>query len=59
MSLPFYGSIMVRPAGFEPTASASAGLRSIQLSYERTLSTAGGKTSPVLKYLCYGAEGGI
>ena len=29
---------MVRPAGFEPTASASAGLRSIQLSYERPIS---------------------
>ena len=29
--------LMVRPAGFEPTASASAGLRSIQLSYERPI----------------------
>ena len=28
---------MVRLAGFEPTASASAGLRSIQLSYKRTV----------------------
>ena len=29
---------MARSAGFEPTASASAGLRSIQLSYERAMS---------------------
>ena len=28
---------MARLAGFEPTISASAGLRSIQLSYKRTL----------------------
>ena len=28
---------MARLAGFEPTASASAGLRSILLSYKRTL----------------------
>jgi hypothetical protein len=28
---------MARLAGFEPTTSASAGLRSIQLSYKRTL----------------------
>jgi hypothetical protein len=28
--------MMARSAGFEPTASASAGLRSILLSYERT-----------------------
>ena len=28
---------MARLAGLEPTASASAGLRSIQLSYKRTL----------------------
>jgi hypothetical protein len=29
---------MARLAGFEPTTSASAGLRSIQLSYKRTFS---------------------
>ena len=28
---------MARSAGFEPTASASAGLRSIRLSYERAI----------------------
>ena len=30
-----YLCLMVRLAGLEPTASASAGLRSIQLSYKR------------------------
>ena len=29
--------VMARLAGLEPTASASAGLRSIQLSYKRTI----------------------
>ena len=31
---------MARLAGFEPTASASAGLRSIHLSYKRTIMVA-------------------
>ncbi len=42
---------MARLAGFEPTASASAGLRSIQLSYKRVV------PSPKLDW--FGAEGGI
>ena len=32
---------MARLAGFEPTASASAGLRSIQLSYKRLVPKVG------------------
>jgi hypothetical protein len=49
---------VVRPAGFEPTASASAGLRSIQLSYERPLYD-GDEARPVPANIRYGAEGGI
>ena len=43
---------MARLAGFEPTTSASAGLRSIPLSYRRMLK---GKGFPLADY---GAEGG-
>ena len=48
---------MVRLAGFEPTTSASAGLRSIQLSYKRHFFlTASGKLGGnVLLLLLYAA----
>ncbi len=39
--------MMARSAGFEPTASASAGLRSIQLSYERPLFMMATRRAPV------------
>ena len=45
---------MVRLAGLEPTASASAGLRSIQLSYKRVM-----LALAVLLGEHDGAEGGI
>jgi hypothetical protein len=61
-----YHEMMARSAGFEPTASASAGLRSIQLSYERAMrrneqQAAGNKACPypLLHIVKSGAEGGI
>ena len=60
---------MARSAGLEPTASASAGLRSIQLSYERAQthrtgnSNLGTGLSPApssqFRRAGLGAEGGI